>query len=143
MPRSRRSILLDTNVFISAVKDPRKQTDTLRLILHLVESEDVRLVGHVLLAEEMVRYAEEFGSETASWMLGALLKKMRLVTVSENLVRLCRGYVKTPGLADVVHAAVCLKADAVLITNDRHFDRIGDEGIIEIWGISEAIERLL
>jgi len=143
MPRSRRSILLDTNVFISAVKDPRKQTDTLRLILHLVESEDVRLVGHVLLAEEMVRYAEEFGSETASWILGGLLEKMRLVTVSENLVRLCRGYVRTPDLADVVHAAVCLKADAVLITNDRHFDRIGDEGIIEIWGISEAIERLL
>jgi len=143
MPRSRRSILLDTNVFISAVKDPRKQTDTLRLILHLVESEDVRLVGHVLLAEEMVRYAEEFGSETASWILGALLEKMTLVTVSENLVRLCGGYVKTPDLADVVHAAVCLKADAVLITNDRHFDRIGDEGIIEIWGISEAIERLL
>lgn len=143
MPRSRRSILLDTNVFISAVKDPRKQTDTLRLILHLVESEDVRLVGHVLLAEEMVRFAEEFGSETASWILGELLEKMRLVTVSENLVRLCRGYVKTPDLADVVHAAVCLKADAVLITNDRHFDRIGDEGIIEIWGISEAIERLL
>ncbi len=143
MPRSRRSILLDTNVFISAVKDPRKQTDTLRLILHLVESEDVRLVGHELLAEEMVRYAEGFGSETASWMLGSLLEKMRLVTVSENLVRLCRAYVKTPDLADVVHAAVCLKADAVLITNDRHFDRIGDEGIIEIWSITEAIDRLL
>ena len=143
MPRSRRNILLDTNVFVAAVKDPKKQTDTLRLILHMIESEDVDLIGHELLAEEMVRYAEEFGSETATWMLGVLLEKMKLVTVSENLVRLCRGYVKTPDLADVVHAAVCLKADGVLVTNDRHFDRIRDEGIIEVWGISEAIEKLL
>jgi predicted nucleic acid-binding protein len=143
MPRSRRSILLDTNVFIAAVKNPKKQTDTLRLILHLIESDDVRLVGHELLIEEMVRYAEELGSETASWILGALLEKMRLVAVSESLVRLCRAFFKTADLADVVHAAACLKADAVLVTNDKHFDRIKMEGIIEVWGISEAIGRLL
>lgn len=143
MPRSRRNILLDTNVFVASVKDPKKQSDTLRLILHMIESEDIQLVGHELLVEEMVRYAEEFGSETASWILGALLGKMRLVPVSENLVRLCRNYIETPDLADVIHAAACLKSDAVLITNDKHFDRVKDEGIVEVWSISEAIERLL
>ncbi|MCK4455932.1 MAG: PIN domain-containing protein [Thermoplasmata archaeon] len=143
MPRSRRNILLDTNVFVAAVKDPKKQSDTLRLILHMIESEDIQLVGHELLVEEMVRYAEEFGSETASWILGALLGKMRLVPVSENLVRLCRNYIETPDLADVIHAAACLKSDAVLVTNDKHFDRVKDEGIVEVWSISEAIEKLL
>jgi len=143
MPRSRRNILLDTNVFVAAVKDPKKQSDTLRLIIHVIESEDIQLVGHELLVEEMVRYAEEFGSETASWIAGALLEKVRLVPVSENLVRLCRNYIETPDLADVIHAAACLKSDAVLITNDKHFDRVKDEGIVEVWSISEAIERLL
>ncbi|MFQ6107219.1 MAG: type II toxin-antitoxin system VapC family toxin [Thermoplasmata archaeon] len=143
MRRSRRSILLDTNVFVAAVKDPKKQTDTLRLILHVIESDDIQLVGHELLVEEMVRYAEELGSETASWIAGALLERMRLVRVSENLVRLCRSYFETPDLADAIHAAACLRSDAVLITNDKHFDRIKSEGIVEVWSISEAIERLL
>ncbi len=143
MPKSRRSILLDTNVFIAAVKDPKRQTDTLRLIIHVIESEDIQLAGHEFLVEEMVRYAEEFGSETAAWMLGALLGKMRLVPVSENLVRLSRNYIETPDLADVIHAAACVKSDAVLITNDKHFERVKDEGIVEVWSISEAIERLL
>jgi hypothetical protein len=30
-----------------------------------------------------------------------------------------------------------------LITNDAHFRRISEEGLIEVWSISEAIERLL
>lgn len=36
-----------------------------------------------------------------------------------------------------------LKSDAVLVANDKHFDRVKDEGIVEVWRISEAIERLL
>ncbi len=31
---------------------------------------------------------------------------------------------------------------AVLITNDRDFDRIRDAGLIEVWSISEAIRKL-
>jgi predicted nucleic acid-binding protein len=33
---------------------------------------------------------------------------------------------------DVVLAATCLQEGAVLITNDRHFDRIKKEGIIDV-----------
>jgi hypothetical protein len=43
----------------------------------------------------------------------------------------------------VVLAAACLQEGAVLITNDRHFDRIKKDEVIEVWGISDAIERLL
>ncbi|OPY47221.1 MAG: hypothetical protein A4E46_00565 [Methanosaeta sp. PtaU1.Bin016] len=45
--------------------------------------------------------------------------------------------------ADTVHAATCLHTGAVLISNDAHFDRINDAGIIEVWKISEAIKRIL
>jgi len=135
--------LLDTNVFVSAVKDSRKQRDTLRLILAAIEREDIQLVGDEFLVPEMVRYAEEFRSETASWILAALLEKMCIVHASENLVKVCKSHIRTPDLADIVHAAVCLKSDAILITNDKHFDRIRDEGIIEVWSVSRAIEELL
>jgi predicted nucleic acid-binding protein len=46
-------------------------------------------------------------------------------------------------LADAVHAATCLQSNAVLISNDKHFDKIRDMRIIEVWKISEAIEKLL
>ena len=45
------AILLDTNVFVSAVHSVPRVTDSLRLIVHLLAA-DVRLVGNVLLAEE-------------------------------------------------------------------------------------------
>ena len=44
---------------------------------------------------------------------------------------------------DVVHAATCLYLDAVLITNDKHFDRIKVNGLIEVWSNTKAIKRLL
>ena len=41
-----------------------------------------------------------------------------------------------------MHAATCLQAKAVLITNDRDFDGIKESGVIEVWSISEAIKKL-
>ena len=135
--------LLDTNVFIAAIKDPIKETKTLQLILTIIESEDIHLVGDEFLVEEMIRYAEEFKSETASWILSALLNKMKLVDIGKNLIKICKNYIKTPNLADILHAAVCLKSDAILITNDTHFNKIRDEGIIKVWSISKVIKELL
>lgn len=138
-----RNYLLDTNVFIAAIKDPRKETRTLQLILAMIEGEEVHLIGDEFLAEEMVRYAEGFKSVTVSWILSALLDKMELIDVGENFIKICKNYIKTPNKADILHAAVCLKSDTVLITNDTHFDKIRDEGIIRVWGISRGIKKLL
>jgi predicted nucleic acid-binding protein len=132
---------LDTNVFIAAIKNPKKETGTLRLILKIIESDDIHLIGDEFLIEEMVRYAEEFRSETASWILGALLTKMDIVEVTENFIKICKSYIRTPNLADIIHAAICLKTDAVLITNDSYFNKIRDEGIIEVWSIRKAIDE--
>ena len=40
-------------------------------------------------------------------------------------------------------ASTCLKAEAVMITNDKHFDKIKKAGLIRVWSISEAIRELL
>lgn len=135
--------LLDTNVFIAAIKAPKKHTKTLQLILVMIEDEDIHLVGDEFLVEEYIRYAEEFKSETASAILGALLDKMEIVEVGKNHIKICKNYIRTPNLADIIHTAACLKSDAIMITNDKHFNRIKDEGIIKVWSVSEAIKQLL
>ena len=139
---STRTFLLDTNVFVAAVKHPRRETATLRFLLVLLEREDLRLVGNAFWVEEMVRYAEEFHSETAAWLVGALLSRTRVVQVERNFVTVCAKYVTTPDAADVLHAATCLRERAVLVSNDKHFDRIRDEGVVEVWSIARAIRSL-
>jgi len=135
--------LLDTNVFISAIKDPQRQTETLRLILHIIGEPGIRLVGNDLLVEEMARYAELLRSETAATLLHALIGKMEIIEVQENFLKICKSYIETPDKADMLHAATCLQTNAVLISNDHHFNRIRDEGIIKVWTITEALNKLL
>lgn len=137
--RPTRTFLLDTNAFVAAVKNPRRETATLRLLVRLLVRQDIGLVGNSYWAEELLRYAEEFRSETSTWLASALLDRARLVLVAPRYVKLCASYVTTPDVADVVRAATCLQEGAILITNDRDFDRIRDEGIIEVWSISKAI----
>ena len=142
MPASGRNtptFLLDTNVFVAAVKHPRRETATLRFLLALLESEDVRLVGNEFWVEEMLRYAEEFRSETAAWLVGALLGRTRAVHVAPNFVTVCAEHLRTRDPADILHAATCLQERAILVSNDRHFDRIRDEGVIEVWSLTRAI----
>lgn len=139
---STRTFLLDTNVFVAAVRHPRRETATLRLLLALLEREDTRQVGNAFWVEEMLRYAEEFRSETAAWLVGALLSRTRVVHVERNFVTICAKQVTTPDPADILHAATCLQERAILVSNDRHFDRIRDEGVVEVWTIAKAIRSV-
>lgn len=124
------------------MKNPRKQTQTLRLLAKIIEDPNIKLVANELLVEEMLRYAELLRSPTAATIVAALIGKTSLVKVSQNYRAICKAYVKTPNKADVLHAATCLQAGAVMISNDRHFNRIGDEGIIKVWSIADAIKKL-
>ncbi len=141
--RDIRTFLLDTNVFVSAIKEPAKQTSTLKLIIKIVNDPELKLVGNYLLAHEMLRYAELLKSEIASTLIAVLLSEMEIVRVAKNYRKACKAYIKTPDRADIMHAATCLQTGAVLITNDRHFDRIRDEGIIDVWSVSKSIRNLL
>ena len=138
-----RVFLLDTNVFISAIKEPRRQTGTLSLILHIIEDPRIGLVGNALLAEEMARYAELLNSETAATLLHALIAKMEIIKIQENYLKICKTYIETPDKADILHAATCLQTNATLISNDHHFNRIREEAIIKMWNTTEAIQKLL
>jgi len=131
--------LLDTNVLVAAMKNPARETETLRLLIRIIENQRIRLVADELLLEEMLRYAEILKSPTAATIIAAILGKTTLVKVSENYRAICKAYVKTPDKADILHAAACLQTSAVLITNDRHFKKIGNEGIVKVWSITEAI----
>lgn len=99
--------LADTNLFIAAIKNPKKETASLRLILELLDNINVILID-----------------------------------VDEKFLRLCKPYFSEDELIDIYHAATCLQTGSILITNDKHFDKIKSDKIIEVWNISAAIEKL-
>ena len=70
------------------------------------------------------------------------MDRARLFRIAPKCVKLCAQNMATPDPADIAHAATCLQEDAISITDDRHFERIRDEGIVEVWSISKAIRSL-
>jgi predicted nucleic acid-binding protein len=123
--------------------NPLRATETLRLILRLISDDSIELVGDRYLAEEMIRYAEAFPSETAATLLEALASKMKIINVEAKYVKICGGYISTSDPSDIYHAAACLQSGSILISEDGHFNRIRDEGIISVWGTHQAKKELL
>ena len=136
-----RRFLADTNLFIAAIKNPKKETTSLRLLLELIDNTTIVLIGNEFLIMEMGKYAQVFESKRGKEILQKLIDKTEVVDVDEKFLRLCKSYFPEDELIDIYHAATCLQEGAVLITNDRHFDKINDEKIIEVWSISKAIEE--
>ena len=76
-------------------------------------------------------------------LLDRLLQEAAVFEISEDAVARCIPFFPEGQVADVLHAATCLYASGTLISNDRHFDKIRDAEITEVWTISEAIAKLL
>jgi predicted nucleic acid-binding protein len=140
--------VVDTNVFVAAIRPFARHghsspTSSLALVLRLINDDELELFGNRWLLEEYARLAEGLKSETSTLILGHLAAKVRdVIEIREEAVARCSKYLPEGEAADVMHAATCLQSGAVLITNDRDFDRIRDSGIIEVWSIGEAIKRL-
>ncbi len=134
--------LADTNLFIAAIKNPKKETASLRLILEIIDNINVILIGNEFLILEMEKYAEVFESKRGKEILRKLIDKTEIVDVDEKFLRLCKPYFPEDELIDIYHAATCLQTGAILITNDKHFDKIKSDRIIEVWNISVAIGKL-
>src|SRR5688572_20608644 len=117
------AILLDTNVFVSAIKPVPRVTDSLRLIVHLLAA-DVRLVGNEILAEDYLRYAQLLPSPTAAALAASILRRMEIVRIEERFVLACAPYFSEGNTKDCVHAATCLQLGATLMSNDHDFDAI-------------------
>ena len=118
-------------------------TGTLRLIIHLIAEDDAMLVGDNYLAEEMLRYTEVYPSDTAASLIEAITHKIKLIDVEERYLKICREYMETTDLSDIVHAAACLQTHSILISDDHHYDRIKAERIINVWSTKTAINELL
>ena len=139
--KSIRRFLVDTNLFIAAIKNPKKETTSLRLLLELIDDTTAVLIGNEFLIMEMKKYSQVFESMRGKEILQKLIGKTEVVDIDEKFLRLCKSYFPQEELIDIYHAATCLQEDAVVITNDRHFDKINDEKIIEVWSISKTIDE--
>ncbi|WP_175060121.1 PIN domain-containing protein [Thermococcus sp. 2319x1] len=137
LPERNTRFLIDTNVFIAAVK--KGWTRTTDLLLYLLTS-DCELVGNDVLLAEYERYAETFN---AMDFFEFLRKRIKIANPSREEVLKCLKYFPPSQVADAVHAATCLKTGAIIITNDKHFEKIAKEGLIEVWEIKRAIKSLL
>ncbi len=130
--------MIDTNVFIAAVK--RGWTDTTELLLHLLSNRGYQLIANDVLLAEYRKYAEKLN---AIDFYEFLVKRVEVVNPEPDDVRRVLPYFPKSQAADAVHAATCLVTGAILITNDRHFERISKAGLIEVWSITTAIKRLI
>jgi predicted nucleic acid-binding protein len=131
--------LLDTNVFIAAAK--RGWTRTTDLVLALVESEE-DLIANDALIGEYKKYARELG-DYSQLLLDQLFLKVVVLEIPDEAITRCKPLFRDGQEADILHSATCLSAGGILISNDRHFDRIKEARIIEVWTISEAIAEML
>ena len=113
-------------------------------MLKLINDDELELFANRWLLDEYKRLGEEMNSETSELILGQLTAKMREpIELEGKAVARCRPYLPEGEPADVLHAATCLQSRAVLITNDRDFERIKESGVIEVWSIRDAIMKLL
>jgi predicted nucleic acid-binding protein len=131
--------LLDTNVFISASK--RGWTRTTDLVLRLVDGEE-DLIANEALVGEYRKYAEDLG-DYGQLLLDYILQKVVVLEISENAIARCLPFFPEGQDADILHAATCLSTEGILISNDRHFEKIRQAGTIEVWTISESIVKML
>jgi predicted nucleic acid-binding protein len=137
LPARSSRYLLDNTVFIAAVK--RRWTKSTELIYHFLDSQ-AEIFANELLIFEYEKYAKTLGTyELLTYLKKAIIE----VNPSQDEIDTCGAFFPESEMSDIVHAATCLYADAVLITNDRHFDKIKKAEIIEVWSNAKAIKRLL
>ena len=135
--------MLDNNVFVAAIAKPTMRAGTLKLILHILTDAEIKLIGDKYLAEEMIRYTEVYPSETAISLLEVITSKTEFIDVETRYLKICRNYIGTEDLPDVYHAAACLQTGSTLISDDHHFNKIRDEGILNVWSTKTAINEML
>jgi hypothetical protein len=130
--------LLDNNLIIAAIKSGwTRSTD---LLFTMMLSDAMLLVDKELLFE-YEKYIQRILGLRHLFIL--INNRSYLVDPSNESLLACKPFFPQSQYADAAHAATCLEASAILITNDAHFKEIKKSGLIEVWSISEAIRRIL
>lgn len=131
--KSTKPFVVDTNVFVAAIKPFAKASQkkeipgAFALVIKMLGDEYIRLIGNARLVSEYRRLEKELNSQTSTFLLEQLIKKMEITEVKEEAISRCKPYMPADEAADMVHAATCLQTGAVLITNDADFEKIRDE----------------
>ena len=133
------SILVDTNVFISAFKTG--ETKSTELFIKLIRDEDIQLVCNDILLKEYEKYAKKLGPKSVLFFK-IMKEKCKDIEPDEEHIQRCKHYFEN-SYADMIHVATCLKSEATILTNDKHFAEIGKSELIEVWDISYAITHIL
>lgn len=141
--KNERTFLVDNNVFISAIKNPAKNSLILDLLLECINNPKILLFGNHILIEEMIKYQDAFNSPTASMILSLLIQKTRIQEPCDGSILECKDFFPIEKIKDMFHAATALESQATIITNDKHFIPIKDARKIEVLTITEAIKELL
>lgn len=145
--RKSKKYLLDTNVFIAAFKSG--WTKTTELLLELLTNPDYELISNSILVEEYRKWALRLSAEDPALRdhvatLYSLLKnKAKIVEPDKEHIEACKPYFPQNQYADLYHAATCLKANAILISNDKHYNKIKQAKLITVLNTSEAINEIL
>ena len=129
--------MIDSNLFIAAVKGGGTKSSEL---LSVLLDGSFELVANKSLLAEYEKYAQQLD---AQYIFFYMKSRIILTDQSEDEVQRCKSFFPESQASDVVHAATCLHTTAILITNDKHFDKIRDADLIRVWSISEAIKNLL
>ncbi|HLB69979.1 MAG: PIN domain-containing protein [Candidatus Methanoperedens sp.] len=128
--------MVDTNLLIAAIKKYTRSTD---LLVYLLTNPEIELIANDVLLGEYSKFALKLGALEFFELINSVVA---VVNPSKECVMNCKQYFPKNEMADAVHAATCLQYDAVLISNDKHYDKIRNMKIIEVWKISEAIKKL-
>jgi hypothetical protein len=130
--------VLDNNHIVAAIKSG--WTRSTNLLFTMMLSDATLLVDKELLFE-YEKYIQRILGLHHLFIL--INNRSYLVDPSNESLLACKPFFPESQYADAVHAATCLEASAILITNDAHFKEIKKSGRIEVWSISETIRRIL
>jgi predicted nucleic acid-binding protein len=130
--------VLDNNLIIAAIKSGWKRSTDLLFTILLSDAS-------IFVSKELLFEYEKYINRILGMphLFHLIQKRSILIDPSMDSIRICMRFIPENEFADAVHAATCLEAGAILISNDAHFDEIKESELIEVWKISEAIGNIL
>lgn len=135
--------LADNTVFVAGIKAfPEHKTNSLKVLLHLIDRKDKKLIMDDVLKKEYQKYAERFGGERTQGLILTLLDKAEQIEPDNRFVKIVKPYFNEESdPEDIIHAATALQEDAIIITNDSDFQEISEKGVLEIWNHAKAMKK--
>ena len=143
----KKRFMVDTNVFIAAFKSG--YTATTELLLRLLLDPEVELIADDVLLREYEKWFKILSAKIpkirrqAELLYSLIQAKIKMALPGKNDIDRIKPYMPETEIADMYHAATCLKTNSILITNDKDFQELAKQGIVKVWTISEAIRKLL